>query len=148
MYETLKMFETKFGSLKKKGLRINGLSMTDPKKKTHVINVTKPFIFDNRIMPKRFEGLQVKSQIQGELPIEFQIDRNDPEWSKNFYIWAPERFEKFVDRCSKEISDKLDNPKMTRNEMLDALCFGNFEEHKIKSDQMIKDGKLPAYKEV
>ena len=31
--------------------------------------------------------------------------------------------------------------------MLDALCFGNYEEHKIKSMQLIKEGKLPAYTE-
>ena len=36
---------------------------------------------------------------------------------------------------------------MTKKELLDALCFGNFEEHKLKSNQLIKEGKLPAYSE-
>jgi hypothetical protein len=147
MYETLKMFETKYALLKKKGLKVNGLTMVDPKKKKHVINVSKPFIFDNRALPKKYEGLEVKSQIQGELPEEFKIDRNNPEWSKVEYIWAPERFEKFVDRCAEEIRAKLNNPSMSRQDMLDALCFGNFEEHKIKSEQLIKEGKLPAYRQ-
>jgi len=147
MYETLKMFETKYALLKKKGLKVNGLTMVDPKKKKHVINVSKPFIFDNRALPKKYEGLEIKSQIQGELPEEFKIDRNNPEWSKQEYIWAPERFEKFVDRCAEEIRTKLNNPSMSREEMLDALCFGNFEEHRQKSEQLIKEGKLPAYRQ-
>jgi len=33
MFEILKNFEAKFGGLKKKGLRIEGLSMIDPKRK-------------------------------------------------------------------------------------------------------------------
>ena len=145
MYETLKRFETKFSHLKKFGLRVNGLAMIDPKKKTHVIQVSKPLIFDNRQLPKRFEGLDVKGKIQGDLPIEFKINRAQVDWHKHEYIWAPERFEKFVERCPKEIKDTLQNPKMNRKEMLSALCFGNFDEHKLKCDQLVREGKLPAY---
>lgn len=146
MYETLKRFETKFSHLKKFGLRVNGLAMIDPKKKTHVIQVSKPLIFDNRLLPKRFEGLDVKGKIQGELPQEFVINRDQADWHKREYIWAPERFVKFVERCSDEIKGKLQNPKMNKKEMLAALCFGNFDEHKIKTELLIKEGKIPAYK--
>ena len=147
MFEILKHFETKFGHLKKKGLTIEGLAMVDPKKKKHVIKISRPLVFDNRELPKKFEGLDVKTKIQmgGEMPSEFAVDRTNPEWFKKEYIWAPERFEKFVARCSDEIKKNLGKPEMTKKEMLDALCFGDFKEHKKKVTLLIKEGKLPAY---
>jgi hypothetical protein len=144
MFEILKHFEDKYGTLKKKGLRIEGLSMIDPKRKKHVIMVSKPFMFDNRQLPKTYEGLDIKSKIEGNLPKEFAINKTDSV--KKEYVWAPNRFEKFVDRCSEEIRKQFGNPGMTRREMLDALAFGNFEEHKKKSLQLLKDGKIPPFK--
>src|SRR5438874_4183586 len=146
LYETLERFEKKFGSLKKKGLRVNGLKMIDPKRKKHVIDVSRPLVFDNRQLPKSFEGLEVKAVISGDLPVEFNVDRTKPEWQKKEYIWAPERFENYVDRCPDEIKKKLGNPKMSRDEMLAALCFGNFIEHKKKTLLLIKEGKIPGYR--
>jgi hypothetical protein len=35
---------------------------------------------------------------------------------------------------------------MTRQEMLDALAFGSFEDHKKKSLQLLKEGKIPPFK--
>src|SRR6188508_1946860 len=106
LYETLDRFEKKFASLKKKGLRVNGLRMIDPKRKKHVIDISRPLVFDNRALPRTFEGLDVKSVIHGDLPQEFVINRSNPDWSKREYIWAPERFENFVDRCGDEIRKK------------------------------------------
>jgi hypothetical protein len=148
MFEILKSFETKYGYLKKKGLTIEGLAMVDIKKKKHVIKISRPLIFDNRLIPKRFEGLDVKTNIKlgTDLPIEFDVDRTQPDWHKTQYIWAPERFMKYVERCEKEIKAELGAPTMTKLEILDALCFGNFEEHKQKSLQLIKEGKLPVYR--
>ena len=140
MYESLKRFEQKFAHLKKLGFRINGLVMIDPKRKSHAIDVSRPLIFDSRLIPKKFEGLPVKSKIYGELPVEFNVNREKRE-----YVWAPERFEKYVDRCGAEIKKMLNNPAMNRNEMLSALCFGNFEEHKVKYQQLIEQGKFAAY---
>ena len=149
MFEILKSFETKYGYLKKKGLTIEGLAMVDVKKKKHVIKISRPLVFDNRLLPKRFEGLDVKTNIKlsTEMPKEFNVYRTQPDWHKKQYIWAPERFVKYVERCEKEIKAQLNSPQMTKPEMLDALCFGNFEEHKLKSLQLIKEGKLPAYHE-
>jgi hypothetical protein len=149
MFEILKSFETKYGYLKKKGLTIEGLAMVDVKKKKHVIKISRPLVFDNRLLPKRFEGLDVKTNIKlsTEMPKEFNVDRTQPDWHKKQYIWAPERFVKYVERCEKEIKVQLNCPQMTKPEILDALCFGNFEEHKLKSLQLIKEGKLPAYRE-
>src|SRR6185436_9146033 len=139
LYETLERFEKKFASLKKKGLRVNGLKMIDPKRKKHVIDVSRPLVFDNRQLPKSFEGLEIKAVISGDLPMEFKVDRTKPDWQKMEYIWAPERFENFVDRCPDEIKKKLGDPKMSRDDMLSALCFGNYEEHKLKTQQLIKE---------
>lgn len=145
LYDTLERFEKKFGYLKKKGLRINGLKMIDPKRKKHVIDVSRPLIFDNRLLPKSFEGLDVKTIIHGDLPTEFKIDRTSPDWAKKEYIWAPERFEHFVDRCSTEIKKQLGNANMSREEMLSALCFGDYEAHKKKTELLVSEGKLPIY---
>jgi hypothetical protein len=143
MFEILKQFESKYGMLKKKGLRIEGLSMIDPKRKKHVILVSKPFMFDNRQLPKTYEGLDIKAKIEGTLPKEFSFNKDAV---RKEYVWAPNRFEKFVDRCSDEIKKQFNNPNMSRQDMLDALAFGNFEEHKKKSLQMMKDGKIPPFK--
>ncbi len=143
MFEILKHFETKYGTLKKKGLRIEGLSMIDPKRKKHVIMVSKPFMFDNRQLPKVYEGLEIKAKIEGILPKEFAFKKDA---IKKEYVWAPSKFEKYVDRCAEEIRLQFGNPDMTRQDMLDALAFGNFEEHKRKSLQLMKEGKIPAFK--
>ena len=147
MFEILKNFETKYGHLTKKGLTIEGLSIVDVQKKKHVIKISRPLVFDNRLLPKRFEGLDVKTNIKlsTEMPVEFLVDRSQPDWHKKEYIWAPERFEKYVNRCEDEIKEQLDCPESSKLEILDALCFGDFEQHKEKSSRLIKEGKLPAY---
>ena len=108
MFEILKSFETKYGYLKKKGLTIEGLAMVDVKKKKHVIKISHPLIFDNRLIPKRFEGLDVKTNIKlsADMPLEFDVDRSQPDWHKKQYMWAPERFEKYVERCENELKDQ------------------------------------------
>jgi hypothetical protein len=145
MYDILKRFEDKYAALKKKGLRIEGLKIVDPVKRTHVINISRPFVFDMRGLPKKYEGLMVKGKIEGDLPEEFKIDRTKSDWQKREYIWAPERFEKFVDRCGETIRKQLGQPEMSKKEMLDALCFGDFSEHKKATLKAIKEGKIPAY---
>ncbi len=144
IYQILDLFIKKYGHLEKKGLRIHGLRMIDPVKKQHVIDVSRPLIFDNRLLPKTFEGLKIKSKIYGELPDEFKIDR---EGAKKEFIWAPERFIKFVDRCSETIKKELNNPNLDRSEMLSAICFGDFKAHKEKCERWVEEGKIPAYSE-
>lgn len=41
----------------------------------------------------------------------------------------------------------LATPEMTRQEILDALCFGDFLAHKIRVDQAIKAGRIPHYRD-
>ena len=119
--------------------------VVDHARRKNAISVSKPFIFDNRNIPTSFDGIQVKKRIVGEMPIEFQIDRTQPDWHKKEYIWAPERFELFIDRALGEIKDKLGDSRLTREEALDAVCFGNFEEHARKVKMLVRQGKVPAY---
>ena len=145
MLQILTRFKEKYKPLLKKGLIIEGLVVVDHARRKNAISVSKPFIFDNRNIPTSFDGIQVKKRIVGEMPIEFQIDRTQPDWHKKEYIWAPERFELFVDRALGEIKDKLGDSRLTREEALDAVCFGNFEEHARKVKMLVRQGKVPAY---
>ncbi len=145
MYQTLENFKERYKHLEKKGLRILGIKLIDPVKKTHVIEISRPIIFDSRLIPDRYEGLKIKRRIHGPLPEEFQIDRNSVDWHKREYVWAPERFEIYVDREDVKIRKALGDPDMTREGMLNAICFGNFQAHKEKVYKLIEEGKLPAY---
>lgn len=147
MYQTLEHFKERYKHLEKKGLRILGIKLVDPEKKTHVIEISRPLIFDSRIIPDRYEGLRIKRRIHGPLPEEFQIDRDSVDWHKREYVWAPERFEKYVDRKGDYIRKQLGDPELTREDLLDCLCFGNFKAHKEKVDALIDEGKLPAFTE-
>ncbi len=145
MYRTLDNFKERYKHLEKKGLRILGIKLIDPLKKTHVIEISRPIIFDSRVIPDRYEGLRVKRKIHGALPVEFQINRDAIDWHKKEYVWAPERFEKYIDRDADNIRKILGDPEMSREDMLNAICFGNFQAHKEKVELLIKEGKLPAY---
>lgn len=145
MLQILQRFKDKYKTLEKKGLIIEGMVVVDHARRQNAISVSKPFIFDSRSIPKKFEGIQVKKRIVGDMPEEFQIDRSQPDWHKKEYIWAPERFEMFVDRCLNDIRKSLGQDGLTRDEALDAICFGDFEEHSRKVKRLIREGKVPAF---
>lgn len=136
MLDVLERFRRKFAHLQKKGLKVEGLAEIDSVRKYKVIKISKPFIFDNRQMPEKFEGIKIQKRISGTLPKEFKQD-------KERFIWAPDRYEKFVDRCGDDIKKTLGDADMTRDEMLDAVCFGDFEAHKEKCDRWVKEGRIP-----
>ena len=147
MLQILQRFKDKYKHLEKKGLIIEGMVVVDHARRQNAISLSKPFVFDSRLIPKKFEGIQVKKRIVGEMPKEFQIDRTQTDWHKKSFIWAPERFELFVDRCGAEIRKELGDSNLSREEMLDALCFGDFLEHKEKIDRLVRNGKVPAFTE-
>ncbi|MBI1183678.1 hypothetical protein GC194_05380 [bacterium] len=136
MLDILERFSKKYAHLQKKGLRIDGLAEIDSVRKYKVLKISKPFIFDNREIPDKFEGIKLQKRISGDLPEEFRID-------KDRFIWAPDRYEKFVDRCSDDIRKKLGNESLTREEMLDAVCGGDFKAHVVKVTQWAKEGRIP-----
>jgi len=119
------------------GLKIDGIANLTYD--CDVISVSHPFIFDCRLLPQTFMGLDLRSSTY-DLPSEFNDIRNEE------YIWAYQKFELFVDRHSKEIQEKLNNHDLTKTEMLDALCFGDFERHKTNCMKWETDGKIPVWK--
>ena len=118
-YETIiTEFKKQFGHLQKAGLEIHGIANLIGD--LNVISISAPFIFNRTTLPKRFMGLNLREGI-AELPKEFQ------------YLHAD------------IIRDVLNNPEMKREEMLDALCFGDFNSHKEKCIEWEKEGKIPKW---
>lgn len=148
MDDFLIKFEKKYGHLKKKGLIIDVLVGINSPKMIDVINISKPFVFDNRLIPEKFNGIPIKKKIYGGLPTEFNIKKGDQNVQPKEYIWSPERFELFIDRSAEKIKNQLGSPKMSREEMLDALCFGDFEKHRQKCMLWVEEGKIPTFIEI
>jgi len=135
----LKKFTRQFGHLKKLGLEIDGIA--DLGLDYQVISISTPFIFDNRLIPKTYMGYVVRSGTQEtNLPVEFRNIYSEKE-----YIWSYQRFERFVDSNEDLIRTKLNNPTMTRDEMLDALCFGDFKKHRESCIKSEEEGKIPKW---
>ncbi|MEA3496959.1 MAG: hypothetical protein U9R42_13115 [Bacteroidota bacterium] len=147
MEDLLERFKIKYKYLIEKGMRVKSVSEINSEKRTKVILVSRPMIFDNRELPTRYEGLRLKVIVHGRLPKEFNIRKPESDGTRVDFIWAPERFEKFVDRCSDEIMETLKKSDMSREEMLDAICFGNFKEHQQKIYRLVGLGRLPKYSE-
>lgn len=123
-----KRFLKQYDYLKKYGMKFMGL-YTNSGKYEYQISVTHPFIFDNRILPKQFEGVEISSSITENFPQEFDVDETDELIPIEVY-YDPAKYIRFVDRCFDEIRIKLGNPEMTKEKMLDALSWtGNFSEH-------------------
>ena len=160
--ELICSFRNDFGNLEKQGMKIIGVFGTpqldcndtfsigigEQKEVGEVspwsyhISVSHPFVFDNRKLPNFYKGFRVQNVMTAkdnytgenkanELPGEFKIDRNN-EFIPHDEYWAPEKFIAFVERCEDEIRKKLDDPSMTKKEMLDALAWGDFEKHKMQ----------------
>lgn len=134
----LNEFKRQFGHLKKYGLKIEGVADLMG---NGVISISKPFIFDNRKLPEKFMGLNIRGgTVDTELPVEFQNLDRDRE-----YIWAYQRFEEYVDKHADLIRKTLGKPDMTRDEMLDALCFGDFRRHKEMCVKWENEGTIPKW---
>jgi len=136
---TIKEFYEQYGYLSEHGLKVNGIAhLIDD---YQVISIQTPFIFDRTKLPKQFNGFDIRNGTpENEMPTEFQIPADSNE-----YIWASQRFEEYVDKHTDLIRKTLGNPSMTRSEMLDALCFGNFEEHKSMCIKWERDGIIPKW---
>lgn len=112
---------------------------------TWVIDYSHPFIFDQRKAPPAvYLGVDVKGGSPGsEMPEEFQTGDVKQE-----YVWAYQRYEKFVDRCGDQIGQELGNPNMSREEMLDALTpGGNFQSWRSQCQIWEEQGTIPRYQE-
>ena len=134
----LNAFRSQYGHLKKYGLKIEGIAnLIDD---CNVICVSIPFIFDCRQLPNRFRELDLRiSIIESEMPEEFKkIDKSKE------YIWAYQRYEKYVDKNADIICKTL-GKQMSRDEMLDALCDRDFKAHKQRCIKWENEGKIPQW---
>ena len=132
-------FERQYGHLKGFGLKIHGVGnlIADH----NVISISTPFIFDRTKLPEKFMGLDLRDGIpENDMPPEFRNIASDKE-----YIWAYQRFEEYVDRHANHIRQTLDNSIMTRKQMLDSLCFGDFEKHKEMCIKWENEGTIPTW---
>lgn len=120
------------------GISFEGIQMIDPVKKKHAIVLTRPFIFDCRLLPKKYEGLEIKVRIKGQLPEEFKPKKPGD------YPFMPENFEKYVEKNLQTLRDCFQKPEMTKAELLDALAFGNFEEHKKNVQNILREKQRKA----
>src|SRR5687768_4515552 len=102
-------FSKKYGHLKKQGLQINGMVINHGGEEVFAVSI--PFIFDQRQLPEKFMKFHVKKSIY-DVPAEFEsVDRTTE------YIWAYQRYEKFVAEYPDLIKTKLGDPGMTKEEM-------------------------------
>lgn len=112
---------------------------------TWALHVEHPFIFDKRKIPSTYLGIDVRGGASiKDMPKEFQTKSTDP---REEYAWAPERFEKFVDRSIDQIRKELGNPNMSREEILDALLGSDFQKHIKHCKEWEKEGLIPKYRD-
>lgn len=91
------------------------------------ITVTHNFIFDNRLVPKKFQGIEVCNIT---LCISFPSEFPDPGYYgqpiEEYY--APERYLAFVKRKLPAIRKRLKRPDLSEAEALDAIT-GDWKKH-------------------
>jgi hypothetical protein len=108
-------FRREYGHLR--GLTINGIGNCHG---STVLGLTTQLVFDHRLLPKSYLCIPVY-ELVADLPKDFK--QNDE------YVWAPENYEYFVEHHAEEIRKELDNPNMSRDEMLSALCGMEFNKY-------------------
>lgn len=94
------------------------------------IEVRHPFIFDVRLIPKRFMGYKVKSIIVGKpYPNEFFDGIEEGIEIHLYMLEDPEKYISYVKKHIDGIRQQLNSPDMSIAEALDAIT-GDFEAHK------------------
>ncbi len=89
------------------------------------ISVKHPFIFDNRLISEKFNGISVDNTTVGKFPEEFPSENAElpiEEW------FSLEHYLKFVENNLSIIRKELNKPSLTIKEALDALS-GSIEKH-------------------
>lgn len=105
-----------------------------------VIGVSHPFVFDRRLIPARYLGVDVRGRARMPLPPEFEGQTHPTG-----YVWSPPNFERFVDRCADDIREQLGQSDMTREEMLHALIGCPFADHLSNCRRWVKEGVIPPF---
>ena len=116
--DILNKFKSSYGHLIKKGLSIDGI--VDMGEGNLVISISHPLIFDSRLLPNQFMGLFIRGHIDED---------SLPDYFSNDNRWNPDHFERFVTENEKLIREKLSLNDSSREDLLDAICFGDFKQH-------------------
>jgi hypothetical protein len=99
------------------------------------IYVRHTFIFDNRLVPKEFNGVPVLNvTISSTIPACLNPSGDKPLWK----VEDPNNYIQFVEDNSTLIRQELYSPSMTKLEMLNALT-GGFEQHVMDWYKMVSD---------
>lgn len=100
------------------------------------ISVMIPFVFDYRILPKTFNGIEVRCAVKCDtIPYCFSYLEEEEGVPYDVY-YAPDKFLDYVDNNIDEIRLKLKRPDISKEEALDAICFGNFDKHVEKCEEI------------
>ena len=118
--QLIKKFSNTYSHLLKEGMEVIGIVnlLGD-----EVLYVIHPLLFDGRQLPTSYHGYALRSGFSDE---EFPQEFYDKE--KEEYIFTPVRFEQYVTNSFQELKVKLSVG--SKEELLDALCFGNYSEFK------------------
>ncbi len=97
-----------------------------------------PFIFDHRQLPASFEGVRVICGIiDNTIPAIFSDGINEREPVFFDQYWNPDKFVRFVEGNIDKIKEGLKRPSVTRKEALDAICFGDYNAHVEKCEEIL-----------
>lgn len=86
-----------------------------------IIIVKHKFIFDNRLIPRSFEGIEIENVTIGKFPKEFPDANTSMPW---FEIFSPDNYQRFVLNNIDVIRTKLNNMNLSTEEALDAITEG------------------------
>ena len=89
------------------------------------------FFTDHRKIPKYYKGMRVLAIVRDDTePEELKFDDGTQDSYSLEEINLPQRYIDCVINRPDEIRNKLGDQSLTFQEMLDALCWGDFEKYK------------------
>ncbi len=102
------------------------------------LHLWSPLIFDHRMIPKSYKGYNLEIVIIfDKSPLEWNFgDRENIDYKESE---DPQKYIEFVKRCTDEIRETLKSPKMSFEDMLDAICWGDYEMFKAKYERTLKE---------
>jgi hypothetical protein len=107
-----------------------------------MVELDRAFIVDLRNIPSAHLSVGVHSAVAiADVPPEFQTGGD-----RSAYMWAPPRYEAYVDRDADEIRARLGDSDMTREEMLHALIGVPFDEFVAFTEDGIRNGFIKDYR--
>jgi len=91
------------------------------------------FLTNYRKIPKFYKGIRILTVVKSSTePEEFDFDDGTREFIPFDEIKLPERYEEYVNNHADEIRAKFGDENLTKKEILDALCWGDFKKYKRK----------------